>query len=122
MRPAFTLIEVIVALLLLEIGVLALLATTAVIARDLGASQRRVHAQWLSRDRVARLRVSACAAPSSGRSTTAGLDEVWRVDVAGDRRIIRDSVTFALTRGRGHAISGASVLCSGAISAPDSAP
>jgi len=120
MRPAFTLIEVIVALLLLEIGVLALLASTALIARDLGAAQRRVHAQWLARDRVAQLRLSACSSPSSGRSTSNDLEEFWRIDVVGDRRVISDSVTFALTHGRGHATSAASVLCSEATTVVDS--
>lgn len=100
MRSGFTLIETLVALVLLEVGMLALAATSAVAARDLTFAHRSVRAQTLARNRVELLWASACSAPGSGQASVAGFAESWRVDTEGERRRITTSVDFAVPGGR----------------------
>ena len=68
----FSLLEVLVALVLLEFGMLALMVASAAAARDLGVANRRIRAQSIATDRVERLRVAACAAAESGYATAPG--------------------------------------------------
>lgn len=97
MRSGFTLVEALVALVLFEIAALALVATTAVAARDLGVADRHARGHALAVDRVARLKGGACAALTAGtRTHPGGLAEHWRVAAAGELREISDSVALAL--------------------------
>jgi Tfp pilus assembly protein PilV len=101
MRSGFTLIEALVALVLFQIAALALGATTAVAARDLAVANRHTRANVVARDRVARVRSSACASPTAGsQEHPGGIREQWRVEAQGQVRVITDSVTIALPRGR----------------------
>lgn len=113
MRHGFTLIEVLVALVVFEFGMLALAATSAVAARSLAEAERRTRARALATARVEQLRPRACLAPESGATIAAGgLAESWSVVVIGPRRDIRDSVTVVLPRGRSTSVVvRASVLC-----------
>lgn len=100
MRRGFTLIEVVLALILFQFGMLALAATSAVVARDLSVANRRIKAQSLAAARVARLRAARCPALGVGMQQVAGgLVEHWVVaDDGGIRRIV-DSVTMSHPRG-----------------------
>ena len=96
-------LEVLVALVLLEFGMLALMVASAAAARDLGVANRRIRAQWLATDRVERLRVAACTAvlPQSGHAAAPGaLTETWSVQVIGARRVITDSIEMRLANAR----------------------
>ena len=112
MRRGVTLIEIIVALVLFQIAMLALSATTIVAARDLAAATRRARALELAERRVARLRPAACAGPQSGFSATDGLREFWSVESSGRVRFIRDSVELRLSRGTESLVVRAWVHCS----------
>jgi prepilin-type N-terminal cleavage/methylation domain-containing protein len=115
MRRGFSLIEVLVALVIFEFGILALMAASAVAARNLGTANRRLRAQWLASDRVEELRPAACAAPavSTGRAAApGGLTEFWRVESVGSRRVISDSVDLPLPNGaHGNVVARAWLLC-----------
>lgn len=101
MRRGFTLIESLMALVLFQIGVLALAATTVVAARDLATANRRVRAHAVAAYRVALLRGTACHATASGGLTRpGGLTERWSVAASGAGRIVADTVTIALPLGR----------------------
>ena len=114
MRNGFTLIEALVALVIFELGMLALVAASAATARDLGTAHRRAHALTLARARVGSLHAMACAAPEAGTTLGAGgFRETWRVQVDGRRRIVTDSVAFAVTRGRtSSVVVRAAAICS----------
>ena len=114
MRNGFSLIEALVALVLFEIGMLALAATTAVAARDLGAATRRARAVTLAYNAVEQMRVGVCVSPSGDgqRQQPGGYTEFWRVEVAGPRRVITDSVVFTRpVGGPGHVVARAEALC-----------
>ena len=115
MRRGDTLIEVLVALVVLEFGMLALMVASGVAARELGAANRRMRAQWLATDRVERLRASACEAAQSGQATAPGaMLESWNVQVVGARRIVTDSIEIPLPNaGRESVVVRVWMLCLG---------
>ncbi len=113
MRRGFTLIEVVLALILFQFGMLALAASAAVAARDLSVANRRLKARSLAEARVARLRASRCPAPGAGSLRVAGgFVEHWTVTDAGGIRRVVDSVAMTLPRGReASVVVRAWVLC-----------
>ena len=113
MRSGFTLIEALVALVLFEIGILALVSSSAVAARDLAIANRRTHARQVATVRVERLRASACAGAADGTLVLdGGLTEKWRTTSAGAARTVSDSVDYLLPAGRRSSIVvRASVWC-----------
>jgi prepilin-type N-terminal cleavage/methylation domain-containing protein len=119
-RNGFTLIEVLVALVLFEFGMLALAASSAVAARDLAAANLSARAQTLARNRVELLRGAGCPAPGGGDAhVPRGMREFWRVAASGQLRIISDSVEFMLPRARpAHVVSRAWAVCAPASAAP----
>lgn len=112
-RVGFTLVETIVALLLLQIVMLALAASAGVAARDLSDALARRRAFAIARSGAEGLRSRACAPAEAGTRTLAGgMVEHWRVDASGPARAVTDSVSLQLTRGRrAEAVATAWVLC-----------
>ena len=113
MRGGFTLVEVLVALLVFELGMLALTGVAAVAARDLASASRTARANALARNRVEALRSTSCPEPASGSASVGGTTERWRVSVEHNARRIADSVEFALPSGKvRRVVREAWVLCS----------
>lgn len=101
MRRGSSLIEALLALVLLQFGLLATIAASAVASRDLAAANRRVRAQEVARGRVDGLRVNGCAAAAPGSMRwPGGIEEHWRIDAVGMLRVITDSVVMVLPRGK----------------------
>lgn len=108
----FSLVETIVALVLLQFGMLALAAGAAVAARDLAAARRVAGANSLARNRVEGLASLACPAPDAGIMATNGFIEHWRVDPGEGRRLVSDSVVFARPSGiSGFVVTRRATLC-----------
>lgn len=111
-RSGFTLIETLVALVLLQFGMLALAAGAAVAARDLAAAKRLRLAHGMARNRVEGLASLGCPPVGAGTLTTNGFVEHWRVDPEGDRRLITDSVAFNRPNGHlAHVVARRAALC-----------
>ena len=105
MRPGTSLLEALLALLLFEFGLLALLGAAIVSARDLGTAARRLRAQTLARNRVERLTVTACTAASGGFARwPGGMTETWRIERAGLVRVVADSVVVEAGGSRQEAV------------------
>jgi hypothetical protein len=101
MRKGFSLVEALIALVIFAFGILAIVATSEVTARDLGIAQRQAHALVLARERVGGLHATACVSPAHGTALGAGgFLEHWRVEIDGARRLVSDSVVFAVARRR----------------------
>ena len=100
-RKGFTLIELLVALALVDTALLALLATSAFVVRELGAATSRATAIAIARARIERLASTACDTPQSGHAVPGpGLREWWSDSPASsDTRIIADSVEITTRRG-----------------------
>jgi len=94
-------VEALVALVLFEIGILALVASGAIAARDLASANRRTRARLVAAARVEILRTHVCAGGSSGHTELpGGLSEFWRGEGSGAARAITDSVAYELPAGR----------------------
>lgn len=95
-RAGFTLVELVVAILILTVGILGLASTAAIVTRNMGSAAQQTIAAQTAQSRFETLRSNYnCAALSSG-SATAGKNvrEWWTVTNGVGVVMIRDSVVF----------------------------
>jgi Tfp pilus assembly protein PilV len=95
----YTLIEIVVALFLFAVGGLALVATSAVVGRELNASASRERAGRIAASKLEMLR-AACHSASGGREEFGSIDSEWSVgspDSSGVRLV--ESITYPTKRG-----------------------
>ena len=98
-RAAYTLIELIVALLVFTVGGLGLVATSAVIGRELLANAVRERAGRLAASRLEIL-AAQCRTATTGRETVGGIYSEWSVGFPDSSRVsLLESVTYATGRG-----------------------
>jgi prepilin-type N-terminal cleavage/methylation domain-containing protein len=91
-RPAFTIVEMLVALTLLGVGVLGWLATGTAALCMSTAADRAVTAHLRARSRAAEVASRPCAAMRDGDAP----GESWRIESAGnDIRLVHALVPFA---------------------------
>ena len=112
MRRGFTLVETLVALVLVQFGLLAVAAASALAARELAVATRTARARDIARERIELLRIAACAANAEGSRVTLEWTEHWAVRGATSYRVVRDSVSYPLPAGReGRLVLEHIVLC-----------
>ena len=96
----FTLIEIIVALLLFTIGGLALVSTSALIARATNVDGIRERAGRIAASRLEILAVE-CQRAVSGRETLQGVESDWSVRLLDPARIsVVEMVSYPTPNGR----------------------
>ena len=78
-RPAFTLVEVLVALTTLGVGLLGLSASAMLVTRMVGDGSRLTVAATVAATRLETLRALPCAVTTSGSAVTRGIEERWTV-------------------------------------------
>jgi prepilin-type N-terminal cleavage/methylation domain-containing protein len=94
LRAGFTLIEVLVAIVLIEVGLLALVAGSAVLVRQTSEVRARSNALRAATARIEALGAGPCVS-TSGASTVGDVHELWSVDLQANHvREVRDSVAF----------------------------
>jgi Tfp pilus assembly protein PilV len=112
MRRGFTLVETLVALVLVQFGLLAVAAASGIAARDISTATRIARARDAAHERVELLRPRACTATTEGSASTAAWQEHWSVRGDSVIRFVRDSVEYALPAGRrGRIVVEHAVLC-----------
>ena len=99
-RAGFTLIEIMVAVMLFVVGVLAVCGSSSVVMTMVGGSQRRTIAAVVAESRFERLRSVPCTAHASGSATTRGVREVWTSVPLARADDVTVQVTFASSGGR----------------------
>lgn len=72
--PGFTLVELLIALVILSVGLLGLVTTSALVTRMIGRGQRSADAALFAARRLERLRAGGCAAAAG----VAGSDTLFR--------------------------------------------
>jgi prepilin-type N-terminal cleavage/methylation domain-containing protein len=93
-RPGFTLVELLVAIVLLNVGLLALVGGSATLVRRHSAIHLRGTATRIATARLEQLATSPCRA-SSGELTHDGVNETWTTSaLPHDVRELADSVAF----------------------------
>lgn len=78
-QEAFTLLEVLVALVVLGVGILGLSANATLVSRLVGDGSRLTLAATVATNRLEQLRTLPCAGVTLGRATTRGIEESWSV-------------------------------------------
>ena len=89
-RAGTTLVELIVALVIVTVGLLALAGAAAVVARETAAGRRESALAWRARARLERLTSLPCTLLSGGSTTSDGVAERWTVSAGrnGLRRLV----------------------------------
>lgn len=103
----FTIVEVLVAMVVLSVGVLALVSSAALVTRMVGTGQHSTRATQVAERRLETLRQSARSTvvpctnvpAGNGNATTEGMLETWSVTVTGQARNLVSNVTYNVPRG-----------------------
>jgi prepilin-type N-terminal cleavage/methylation domain-containing protein len=115
-----TLVEVLIALIVLAIGIVALAGSSSMVTRMIGRGKAETHAALAASRRMELLRSAArsttprCTAPSfasGGPILVDGASESWVVPSAGDRRRVRVTVSYLTVRGSRSAILETEIEC-----------
>ncbi len=119
-RLGFTLVEVLVAILVLSVGLIPLVGTSAGITRMIGRGRMESRAARAASSRIEILRLAAhatsprCTDPtfvSGGPVTSGGMTESWLVAPPGTVRLIRVTVTYVTVRGPRAAVLETALTC-----------
>lgn len=98
-RGGFTLIEVVIAIVILAAGALALAGTAAVTARRLAESSRQTSAVSVARSRAEASMASPCASLASGSETVRGVQSAWIATLASASTELSQRVSYPTSRG-----------------------
>lgn len=102
-RDGMTLIELMVAMLILGVGLLGMAGVSLTVTKQFGTAARQADAAMIVQSRMDSLASIACSAlaptssPVTGVTVTRGVTERWRITDGNDIKTIIDSVSF---RGR----------------------
>jgi prepilin-type N-terminal cleavage/methylation domain-containing protein len=97
----YTIIELLVAMMVLAVGMLGLAATAVAVARLSGGGMRQTIAAAVARSRFELLRSGGCARVSSGAAVIRGVHESWTARARGVRVFeVTDSVRFVASSAR----------------------
>ena len=97
-RRGFTLVELIVAIIILVIGVLGLASASAYVMRQIAGSSLQNRAAALAQSRFERLRSQSCASLTSGSAVTSGITERWTVTMLNRSARLVDVLTWSENR------------------------
>jgi Tfp pilus assembly protein PilV len=103
----FTVIEVLVAIVVLTIGIMALVSSSASVTRMIGRGKIETRAAQAATRRMEILRLAADTPPrctstsfaSGGPVISGGMSESWQVPETGKVRQVRVTVTYLTVRG-----------------------
>ncbi len=107
-RQGLTLIEILIAIVVLGIGVTALVGSSGMVTRMIGRGKVETRAAQAASSRMESLRMAAsstsppCLAPafaSGGPVVSGAMTESWVVPASGRVRRVRVTVTYLTTRG-----------------------
>jgi general secretion pathway protein I len=99
-RRGFTLIELMVALMVFTIGILATMSSASAVMSMMNGSQRRTVASTVADARFERLRAQSCTQHANGTTVTRGVRETWNVYPLVQADDVTVMVTFPASRGR----------------------
>lgn len=100
-RRGFTIIEVLIAVIILTVGIVGLASTAALVTRMVGQGQRYTEAASMANERFEILRALPCASLTNGSQASQGYTVAWTVTTVGggDGRRLDVAVTSPTTSG-----------------------
>lgn len=100
-RRGFTLVELMVAIVIMAVGVLGLAGTAALVSRLSGGAAQETLAADVASSRFEKMRSLSCASIASGSDTTRGMQESWGDStVTKNIRWVGDSIRYQAADGR----------------------
>ena len=99
-RRGYTLVEMIVAIMLFTIGLLAMAGTASLVTMALAGARTRSVAAAVAESRFDRLRAQTCSAHTSGTAVTRGVREDWTVlprTRANDTSVVANDISVVVT-------------------------
>jgi prepilin-type N-terminal cleavage/methylation domain-containing protein len=94
-RGGFTIIELVVAMIIMTVGVLALATSSAGVAKQMRAGNQSALASVIAQSRLETIRSLGCSSLSDGTATTRGMTEKWNISfLSGRSRVVTESVTY----------------------------
>ncbi len=97
----FTVVEVLVAIVIMALGVLGLAGTATSVSRLIGGGAEQTIAANIAMGRFEQLRGTACASLAAGTATKRGMTEHWTVTASGTSLYTAtDTVTYIAAGGR----------------------
>ena len=112
-RRGFTLVELLVALVLLDIGLLALVGLTASLSRSVDRLRASARAESIATARVERIAATPCTASATGSERPDAAVTEWFSDqpAPNGTRLIVDSVAVTTVRGTRTAVLRTRARC-----------
>lgn len=119
-RSGLTLVEILIAVVILGVGLVALAGSSAMVTRMIGLGKTETRAALTASRRVEMLRSAArsttppCVAPSfssGGPVSEDGVTQQWVVPPAGAVRRVRVTVDYPTVRGHRAAILESGIAC-----------
>ena len=98
-RAGFTLVELMVAMLMFTVGLLALASTSAVVVSQMGDAGRMGVAASAAQTRIERLRSGGCTTAQTGSNAARGVSESWSVTPMTRSARIDVTITYNTRRG-----------------------
>ena len=101
-RDGFTLIELVVAIMILVVGVLGLAGTAGAVSRMVGGAAQQTIAANVAASRFEKLRSVPCSQVVGNTATTRHIAEKWTVttDPNSANLMVTDSITYNAAGGR----------------------
>ena len=100
-RDGFTIVEIIVAIMVLSVGVLGLAATAAVVQKQMGSGERQAAAAAIAQSRFDKLTSVNCAtavtSPDSATWRAGHVKEVWTVEQIAGKNVKQITETITIT-------------------------
>jgi len=95
-RGGFTIVELVVAIIIITVGVLALATGSAGVAKQMRAGNQSSIAAVVAQSRMETIRSLGCSSLSStGSATTRGMTENWTITwISARARSVKESVTY----------------------------
>lgn len=97
----FTIVEVIIAMIVLTVGLLGLVSTAALTTRMISQGQRYSEAAALANERFEILRATPCASMADGSNTSGQVQVAWTVTAIQSNRARQAGVAVRSPTGRG---------------------
>jgi len=110
----FSLVEVIIAMVILTVGILGLAASTSAITRMTAEGGRSGSAARVAQTRFEGLRAAAivnCATVVAGTASGSRYAERWSVTTSGYVRVVTDSVSYNTGRATRYAVYSTNISC-----------
>ena len=107
-RGGFTIIELIVAIMILVVGVLGLAGTAGMVSRMVGGAAQQTIAANVASSRFEKLRSVPCAQVTSGTAATRGMAEKWTTTVSsGNAKLyaVTNAITYTAAGGRSRTLT-----------------